>query len=529
MRAVVHADDVALVFTRPKDGGTFPLLVEVSPLLVAAEAGHIEGLGVGESANCQIILDNSKGIASKLLDHPLRNRVEVFDDDGDVFFTGLVQRFDEGTTLALTLESGVSNLLLSEKLPLRTTKNLGDYSTDQPLPHIFGDLTRASFPLIRLTERRYFVADHPMEVTEVFIEQQKVFSWLASTESDDSGHTWTLVTFSAPVPEASKVSARGRGKRDTDTGGLIENPAELAQQVMAITGDYISLPTLRAQASALGITMAARVASMEAIKQQMQDLFRSVGAIFTGDDAQLYPIIDDTSPIFDLRPDEIESLTSEADLADTADVLRLAYDRSDATGKPLRFIELTASPLRYDGLALEVVYPYLRNADAAEKVGRAVLSRLACKRRSVTFGTSNKRVRVGQRWRLDTPLWMLPLTVGDPVVNVLKVERSLYSNSMQVEGEILLTVPTTVVTAYSAALPDTIEAAIEVIVRDGTATFTITDRNGRPIAGARMSLDGGEPKTANAQGRVTFTAKAGRHELAVQAQGYVPFTVSVTI
>jgi hypothetical protein len=516
MRAVVHADDVALVFTRPKDGGTFPLLVKVSPLLVAAQAGHISGLGVGESSNCQIVLDNSKGIASKLLDHPLRNLVEVFDDAGEPFFRGLVQSFIEGTLLTLTLEAGIGNLLLSEKLPLRTTKN-------------FGDLTRASFPLIRLTELRYFVADHPMEVTEVFLDQQKVFSWQASTESDEAGHTWTIVTFGASVPEATKAAARGRGKRDVDTGVLIENPAELAQQVMAITGDYISLPTLRAQASSLGITMAARVVNMDAIKNQMQDLFLSVGAIFTGDDAQLYPIIEDTSPVFDLRPDEVESLSSSAALMDTADVLRLAYDRSDATGKPLRFLELAASPTRYNGLPFEATYPYLRNADAAEKVGRAVLSRLAGKRRDVTFGTSNKRVRVGQRWRLNTPLWTLPLSAGDPIVNVLKVERSLYSNSIQVAGEILLTVPAIRVTAFSAALPDTIEASIEVIVRDGLVTFTITDRSGRPIAGARMAIDGGEPKTANAQGQVSFTAKTGRHELAVQAQGYIPFTVSVTL
>ena len=43
------------------------------------------------------------------------------------------------------------NLLLSELLPLRTTRMLGDYAVDAVLAQRFGDLTRARFPLVQLT------------------------------------------------------------------------------------------------------------------------------------------------------------------------------------------------------------------------------------------------------------------------------------------------------------------------------------------------------------------------------------------
>ena len=75
------------------------------------------------------------------------------------------------------------NLLLSELLPLRTTRALGDYAEDTILPEVLGDLTEAPFPLIRLDDSRFFAADHPMEVTAVYVERQLVADWAMVLEA----------------------------------------------------------------------------------------------------------------------------------------------------------------------------------------------------------------------------------------------------------------------------------------------------------------------------------------------------------
>ena len=127
-------------------------------------------------------------------------------------------------------------LLLSELLPLRTTRALGDYATDAILPEVYGDLTAAPFPLIRLDDSRFFAADHPMEVTTVYVENQIVADWAMVLESDGAGRTWTEVHFSAPVPPGSEVSAAGTGRLDDDTGALIENPADIAARICTLAG-----------------------------------------------------------------------------------------------------------------------------------------------------------------------------------------------------------------------------------------------------------------------------------------------------
>ena len=96
-------------------------------------------------------------------------------------------------------------------------------------------------------------------------------------------------------------------------------------------------------------------------------------------------------------------------------------------------------------------------------------------------------------------------------------------------GETIVGTATVTVTAHSLALPDTVAAGIDVAVRDGVATFTITDADGRPVAGARVSLDGAAPKTTDTHGKVSFSAAPGTHEIAVEAPGFLPFSLEVTL
>lgn len=516
--------ETSLEFVEPGVDGPYPWLVKVDTLLLAARAGHLEGVGVGETANMRVELDNSDRQASALIGHAPRMRAWVYDDDDELYFAGLIQRIDYAHPLVLNLEAG-----LTDPLPLRSTRMLGDYAEDLPLPVIIGDWTESQFPLIRLSPTRYFAADHPMEITKAFTAKQQTAGWERALESDDAGRTWTVVIFAAPVPQDVAVSASGRGILDATTGALIENPGDaFALITNTLGGRDDDWSRLRAQASHLKVK--GRLAERKAIKLWLDDVAQSVGAIWWHGDALLYPATDDSDPILDLDKSEIKvgTLKASASLTDTADVLRLAYDQSDASNRAQHYIELSASPQRYGGLSKEVVYGWLRNPDNAEAVGRPVLQRLAGERYDVEFLSSNMSLRPGMKVRpVAHPEWMIP--GDDPIVRILQVELDRDNHSVDVRGETVIGEAVITVTAHSLALPDTVAASIDVSVRNGVATFGIEDEDKRPIANARVALDGGAPKTTDAQGKVAFAVTAGVHELAVEAAGYVPFTLQITL
>lgn len=85
--------------------GEYPWLVKVGTLLLAARAGHLEGVGVGESANMTFELDNIDRQAAALLGRPVRAPAAIYDDAGDVFFSGLVQSISYGAVLTGTIEA----------------------------------------------------------------------------------------------------------------------------------------------------------------------------------------------------------------------------------------------------------------------------------------------------------------------------------------------------------------------------------------------------------------------------------------
>jgi hypothetical protein len=427
-------------------------------------------------------------------------------------------------------------LLLSELLPLRTTRMLGDYSDDVPLQWVLGDMTEAPFNLIRLTDTRYFAADHPMDVTKAFAGRQRVYNWLAALESDEEGHTYTVVQFDAAIPQGTEMTACGRGYRDPDTGALVENFGDAAEVVtnrIARRNDDWS--GVRSECSAADLRAAGVIDTRQALKTQIDQLTLSAGIIWWHGGARLYPTAADPSPVLDLDVSEVGDLNVAASLNDTADVLRLAYDYSPASQRALHYIELSATPQRYGGIAKEVVYPFLRTPKNAETVGRAVLQRLAAARYDVTFTSHNIAIRPGTWVRLldadgisPNPEWMI--SDDPPTVMVLECEIDRDRREVKVtRAEALVDKPEVTVTAHSLALPDDIEPAIDVAFRDGVATFTITDENGKPLPRARVSLDGSAAKTTDAQGKVRFVTNAGQHTLAIDPPGYASFSITVTL
>lgn len=110
MRLVLRFDEdagddaVDFEFTERGSGGPYPWLVKVGTLLLAARAGHLEGVGVGEAANVVVELDNRGKQAAAVIGHRLRTSASLYGDDEELLLAGVVQAIEYGQPLKLTIE-----------------------------------------------------------------------------------------------------------------------------------------------------------------------------------------------------------------------------------------------------------------------------------------------------------------------------------------------------------------------------------------------------------------------------------------
>ena len=410
---------------------------------------------------------------------------------------------------------------------------LGDFADDRVLPHRLGDLRVTRFSLIELSRSAWFAADHAMEVTEVQIDDEATDGWVQEIRTDDEGHTWTVVLLAAPAPPDARVTASGIGKRDPRTGRLLENPADIMEDILRLSGRSETFPQLRAEAAAEGLVMSGSVDEMKSIRLWLDTIAYSAGAIWTSQLARLYPIATVSGPVTDLDRFTAGKPIPTADIEDTCDVLRVSYNVDESNDRALAYVELSARPYSYGGISKEVVLPWLRTASNAESVGRRMMYRMAGRTHSITLqgikdeGTG---VRPCDWVRLnDHPGW--PFDDSDPVLMALAVSVDPDRLQNDITLEHTMSSPAIVVTSSSVAVPVGLGAAVEISVSNGIATIGVTDEDGRPLANAWVSLDGGVAKKTNQQGKVTFSVTPSnpprKHQLAVEAPGYAPFFLDI--
>lgn len=106
MRIEIDVGGATLPIGELTDGAApYRYLIAVGSLRMAARAGHLAGLGVGESPNLDVLLQNNRRQATTLVGTPLRAPVRVYESDGSLFFDGIVSKVTLGKTLTLILES----------------------------------------------------------------------------------------------------------------------------------------------------------------------------------------------------------------------------------------------------------------------------------------------------------------------------------------------------------------------------------------------------------------------------------------
>lgn len=420
------------------------------------------------------------------------------------------------------------NLQLTDNLPLALTTQIGPFAAAQPLPQRYGDLRGTRFPLLRMTATKFLAAGHPMEITRAFVGDLQTASFRGGSESAN-GITYATVEFAAPVPLGTDASASGVGKRNSATGALIENPADIASDLMAIAGRNDSWwGQLRTDASAASITLAGSFDEIVSVRSAIDTVLDSCGGIWCPGMARLYPV-----PFFGFKIDldrfNAFDLEVTAARTDTADILRLAFDYDAVEGKNQSYMQLEANPQRYGGSIIDVAMPMLRSASAAESIGRRVLSWFAGERYTVAFSTAATEFTRPGTWALltDHPQWPF---AGDPYLMMTAVTLSGTQRIARVTAETLQSTPRITLTNHSLGSNSIGSGGVEVTVRNGIAVFTILDQQGNALIGAYVSLDGGAPQKTNGQGQVSFVVtKSGVHELDISATGYLSLALQVTL
>ncbi|MDZ7655620.1 MAG: hypothetical protein U0997_06715 [Sulfurimicrobium sp.] len=418
------------------------------------------------------------------------------------------------------------NLLLSEDFPLRTSAALGDYTEDAILPVVYGDLSQSAVPLVKLSETEYLAADHPATITAVFVDGQETKGWSGSTKIDITGHAYCAVTLSAPAEQGAEITAAMRGKRHATTGALIEHPADILQDVLSLAGKAWDLSRLKAELP--GVRLAGRLDRQQSVRAWLDEITQSCGVVWAERFAASYPASAGVAvAALDARNCQPGSIS--ASIQDAADRLQIAFDYHPAKQTYAQYMELSAKPSPFGAAGAPIAKleaPWLRQPADALALGKRLLSRLAMQRASIEI-ESGKAISVGDWLTLTHPA--LPVD-GQQAMMALSMEYHPGKPGRRISGEIAWgETPIITLDHHARAIRPKAEGGVDVAYANGIATFTILGPDGKPLPNALVSLDNSAAKKTNAQGKVSFEAKPGRHVIAVEADGYIPFELEVML
>lgn len=511
----------------------YPFLDGVSDWYEQACVDQVPGFEQGETPTATVVVNNAGGLADAVLDYPL-NAIATIVRDGEDVLTGIVHRYTGGQKPELTIEVGG----LSDNVPLRSSEAIDAYRESKPLAWVYGDLTHSPQACAQLSDTEFHFADHAATVTAVQIDGQDTQAFAFDVTADATGHTYTRITLAAPLPTGAVLTACGTGKRRALNGALMQNPADIIEDIMAGCGFAISAPMaaslaqLRADCAAEGLTIAGRVSFAVTLRETLNVIARCIGALWSSESFVLYPPAAAMTALPAGMQPVLEGAVVTGMVADARssyDVLDLRFDDQSYAAQHRQAIKLKVAPSYGEGAAARIVLAgWLRTVASATAVGKRMLRRAAGKVWLLTIEASavSPAVRKGDVVPIASP--MLPS--GWWPVTILAAERVNGRHKFTAELVIPNAVAQFTVVSRTVAGGVTQLAAVEASITGNTATFTVTDSTGKLMIGAQCSLDGASPRRTDAQGRVSFDGvSAGLHTLYVSAAGYQPFELTVTL
>ncbi len=531
------ADGCQVNLVRPGDlppdlpGLTLPVLSGISSI---QRPLSIPGIAAAPTSNMDAALDNAAGALTRLWGQrpPMRRAARVLTQAG-VLFDGIAVALEAGRELRLTLEAGADRPL-SDNVPLRTSAVWGGWREVKVLPWAWGVVTLAPIQYSG-DQRVFFLADHPIQgVDEVRRDDVATDAWAFYNGVDSTGRAVAFLELAMPLAEGERLAVGLRGRMHPGTGRLLTSPAEILHDVLANLArapiEWADLDDYRTETA--HIVLGGLLADNEiSIRAAVDGLLQSCGgawaAAMPGVAITWPPLPDDAAPALRVDGLTTQDLTPTTNAAGLFTVLRVLYDYDYAAQRFRRAIQLQAPEAVKDYGVLELEWPakWLRTPRQAEELGKRMLAWLARPRWRITWRQSFADVATGGWVDIDHPL--SPVTGRHRLVSA---ELDLSAASLACAVDVPVgPVPQIETTRLSTAFDPLVQPGITVDIANGEVIFTARDEQGRPLSGAKVTLNGGASRIADSAGRGSFPVQRGRHVLLVEAKGYPPAEATVVV
>ena len=537
----IPATDASSAYTLARPGAAAPAQGLLVDRLVAVSALQrplsIPGIAAAPTSSLDAELENTDGYLTRLwgTHPPVRRRASVADAaTGAPLFDGIVTAVQAGGAMRLTLEAGLDRPL-SDNLPLRTSAVWGGWRDVRVLPWAWGSVTLAPIQYSN-DQRVYLLADHPIAgVDEVQRDDVPTLAYDWRNGVDSTGRAVAFLELAQPLAEGERLAVTLRGRMHPNTGVLLQTPAEILYDLLAhLAKASVQWPDLdgyRTETAHLrlgGVLADNTITIRAAVDQLMQSAGGAWAAAMPGIAITWPPAADAAAPA--LRVDQLgaQDLQAATSAQGIYTVIRVLYDYDYAAARYRRAIQLRAPDAvrEFGELELEWNAPWLRSPRHAEQLGQRMLAWLARPRWRVTWQQpATADVATGAWVELDHPL--SPLQGRHRLVGA---DLDLSSASVACAAEAPVGPPPAIETMrLSSAFDPVIQPGVTVDIAGSEIIFTARDEQGRPLAGARITLNGGAQRVADSAGRVSFPVVRGRHVLLIEATGYPASEVVVVV
>ncbi len=229
----------------------------------------------------------------------------------------------------------------------------------------------------------------------------------------------------------------------------------------------------------------------------------------------------------ELNVQQLDDVSAQCSASHLVTVLRVEF-AFDATGQAQRavIVECPSAIRRFGRIESTHAAQWTRSARQAELIGVALLKRLA--RPSWTISASIPPAAARRLLPGDDVVLVHPWLPGGTAL-VTDLEEQPLAMTATLTGRIAAgAIPTITLTKQAGAFTPLGSGGVSVDYVNGVATLTILDDSSRPLAGAKVTLDG-KTRITDSRGKVSFTVKRGTYPVTIEAAGYAPMESEVTI
>lgn len=418
-------------------------------------------------------------------------------------------------------------MLLTDPLPIRRATEMPQYRSDGYLPWVYGRAIVAPVPLDD-AGLEWLLADHPVSgVDRVTVGGAASDGWQHINRLDDAGRAIAVLRLTQPPKDGAALAAHVVGRMHPTTGAPIEHPADIAADLLRQCGWTVTPDAWQGLRDDYpGLALGLVIADPATLREALAAVIEPLGAVWSAS-----PIMarraGSATPTDTLDLARIDSVECRADSTSIATVARITYARDWSDGRARAALTLAAPDAiaQYGRIAVDIDLPAVRTARDALAI---------CTRRLQDLARPRWDIDVAAVWR-DDP-WQLGDTITldhprAPAGAAMITSREAAHDQSSIR--LTLTMPAgpapRIETLSHSAAIDPAQDATRITYRDGTATFTIADDNGNPLAGAAVTLDGIETRNTDRNGQVQFKTTRGPHTLSVYLAGYAPFTLEVVV